>query len=253
MTTETTRLETTSIQVFPSGICYTYFGDLHGPENQRMLRTRNDEDFRPGTAAEWREIQIQTMAEGYARNEIYCCQSSLIDDLIKVANGGDVSGELAEAFSDDEIRGLYRDPSDWTLKECHDYLNDYGGDEPDDPNPWTMDRAAIVEALEAVSIECRDDESVETLREALISNIDDQTIDGLETWRDSARDHAQDNPAEVYEWWRVSSWLCKQLDSIGEVTIDNGYGCWWGRTCTGQGYLMDGTLQRIASNFLDKE
>jgi len=36
------------------------------------------------------------------------------------------------------------------------------------------------------------------------------------------------------------------LDAIGEPTIDNEYGYWWGRTCCGQGLIMDGTLQRIA-------
>ena len=56
-------------------------------------------------------------------------------------------------------------------------------------------------------------------------------------------------PAEVYEWWRVSTWFCRQLDEIGEVTISNGYGCWWGRCCTGQGYIMDGTLQCVAARF----
>ena len=55
----------------------------------------------------------------------------------------------------------------------------------------------------------------------------------------------------MYEWWRVSSWLCEQLHAIGEVTIDNDYGYWWGRTCTGQGWIMDGVLQRVAARFED--
>lgn len=243
-------MNTEYLQVWPSGKSYQFQGDIHGPAERRRLRNSSLEPWRPGTPEEWRKIEVETLAKIYADRDVLCCDSSLVDDLIKSANSGDrYVPDLAEGFSDEEIRGLYRDPSDWTLEQCRDYLSDYGGDEPDDPNPWTMDRSAIVEALEAVSIECRDDESVETLREALIANIDDETIDGLDTWRDAAREHAQDNPAEVYEWWRVSSWLCRQLDSIGEVTIDNGYGCWWGRTCTGQGFLMDGTLQRVAEQF----
>jgi len=49
--------------------------------------------------------------------------------------------------------------------------------------------------------------------------------------------------------WRVSTWFCRQLDEIGEVTISNGYGSWWGRCCTGQNYICDGTLQCVAARF----
>ena len=73
--------------------------------------------------------------------------------------------------------------------------------------------------------------------------------DYLTDVRGRVRDNAE--PADVMEWWRVSQWLCDQLDAIGEVTIDNDYGCWWGRTCTGQGFIMDGTLQRVAARLDD--
>jgi hypothetical protein len=56
----------------------------------------------------------------------------------------------------------------------------------------------------------------------------------------------------VFEWWRVDPWLCKRLAAIGEVTLDNAYGEWWGRTCTGQSLIMDGTLQRIAANHVGR-
>jgi hypothetical protein len=71
--------------------------------------------------------------------------------------------------------------------------------------------------------------------------------DDVDAWRDAVRDNAE--PAEVFEWWLVSSWLCDQLKKIGETVIDNGQGRWWGRTCTGQGFIMDGILQRVAASF----
>ncbi len=43
-----------------------------------------------------------------------------------------------------------------------------------------LSRERCVELLEAVSIECRDDESTVTLREAVESNLDDETIDAAE-------------------------------------------------------------------------
>ena len=53
---------------------------------------------------------------------------------------------------------------------------------------------------------------------------------------------------EPYEWWRVSQYLCDKLNERGEPVIDNEYGQWWGRTCTGQSIILDGTIQRIIEN-----
>jgi hypothetical protein len=240
-----------TLQVWPGGQSYSYQGDPDGPPEQRRLRNGHDRTarWRKGTPDEWRTIRIELRAELYWQRDGLGCDSSLVEDLLKAANG-ELSGDLGEGFEYDQIRNLYADPSEWNLERCREYASDHGLDTPD-PDPWTMDRAALVEALTAVSIDTRDEESIETLREALIVNIDDETITGLEDWRDACREHAQENPAEVYEWWRVSSWLCDQLHAIGEVTIDNGYGHWWGRTCTGQGLIMDGTLQMIAARYED--
>jgi hypothetical protein len=55
----------------------------------------------------------------------------------------------------------------------------------------------------------------------------------------------QIEPQEVFEWYAVSRWLAKHITAIGEPIIDNEVGQWWGRTCTGQAILLDGTFQRI--------
>lgn len=60
-----------------------------------------------------------------------------------------------------------------------------------------------------------------------------------------------DEGLQGLEWYLVDPWLCARLHDIGEVTIDNGLGTWWGRTCTGQGLIMDGTLQQIAAQVVD--
>ena len=74
-------------------------------------------------------------------------------------------------------------------------------------------------------------------------------LDELGDWQETVRAHAE--PAEIYEWWRVTPWLAGHLKAIGQPVLDNVYGTWWGRTCTGQGYLMDGTLQAVARRFVD--
>ncbi len=224
--------ETQTIQTWPSGQSFEYRGDPNGPAEQRSLR--NDWRgrleigvWRKGQPEEWRQIVISRRAERYSDVEILCCDSALVDDLIKATGCGELANRnlvaesagstLAQGFSYDEIRNLYPNPEDWDADKCLEWLEDAVGG----PDSHTSDCPHRFSG----PCECRDAEAL----------------------RQQVRDHAE--PAEVYEWWRVSSWLCEQLHDIGEVTIDNNYGYWWGRTCTGQGYLMDGTLQRVAAQF----
>ncbi len=147
----------------------------------------------------------------YADRDVLGCDSSLVDDLIKAASSGELSGDLRDAFEYEGINGLYPDLGNWDADQCREWLKDHSVDIP--------------ETDEYTDSDCED------------------------ALRDLVRDNGGDEPAEVYEWWRVSSWLCDQLKAIGEVTIDNGYGHWWGRTCTGQQWIMDGTLQQVAAQF----
>jgi hypothetical protein len=145
----------------------------------------------------------------------------LVDDLIKAAGSGDISGDLREGFDYDAIRNLYANVDDFNAAQVREYADDHGIELPDAP---------------------KGDPDYET---------DDSRHGWLTEAREACREFAQENPAEVYEWWRVSGWLCDKLHQVGEVTIDNGYGHWWGRTCTGQAWIMDGTLQRVAALFED--
>jgi len=51
-------------------------------------------------------------------------------------------------------------------------------------------------------------------------------------------------PAEIYEWWIVSGWLCDELSKRGECVV-KGYNI-WGRQCTGQTILLDNVISDIA-------
>lgn len=52
---------------------------------------------------------------------------------------------------------------------------------------------------------------------------------------------------DILEWWRISDALARHLVRIGEPVLRNDFGAWWGRTCSGQDILMDGTIQRLLS------
>lgn len=52
---------------------------------------------------------------------------------------------------------------------------------------------------------------------------------------------------EVFEWYAVSTWLGEELAKRGAVVLDNYYGVWYGRECTGQSMYMDNdVLKAIA-------
>jgi hypothetical protein len=76
-------------------------------------------------------------------------------------------------------------------------------------------------------------------------NITIDEHDNIGAWTDHAQDTASENPQEVLEWWRVTRYLCERLRGIGEPVLDNDYGYWWGRTCSGQSIGLDGTLQKL--------
>lgn len=151
--------------------------------------------------------RIEERAEALAEREIYPCQSCLVDALLKL-EGEDFTRDDNRSFASEwgieAIENLYPDPSDWTMEDCREYLDDRG--------------------------------------------IDLEQFDGLDAWRDAVRENAE--PQEPLEWWPVSHWLCAELREIGQPIIDNSYGWWWGRTCSGQAILADGTLQQIARNIL---
>jgi hypothetical protein len=62
--------------------------------------------------------------------------------------------------------------------------------------------------------------------------------------RDAVRDNAE--PAEIYEWWAVDSWLFEYLRDNDEPVIDAGNLKLWGRCCTGQAIMLDPIIARFA-------
>ncbi len=127
----------------------------------------------------------------------------------------DLINANVEGFSLEEAENLYPNVSEWNAEQCREWLDEHGHEQP-----------------------ARDEDESDSPRGYLTQ------------LRDAVRDNAE--AAEVFEWWLVTDWLCRQLKATGEVILDNGYGSWWGRTCTGQGLIMDGMLQRIAANYVSE-
>jgi len=183
---------------------------------------------------------INEIAENIVRNEVLACQSALVDSLIQ---------QSAEGFQIEDIENLYIDPWEFTLEECREALRDHGYDCPD-PNPWNMIAQTCVELLLDTGHDANESEPIEDLRAAVVEAIDGKEIDGLDDWRETVRDEIP--PREPLEWWLVTQTLAGNLRELGEPLIDNDYGYWWGRTCSGQAISSDGTMQRVAQLIEDR-
>jgi len=69
---------------------------------------------------------------------------------------------------------------------------------------------------------------------------------------DEVRDNGED-VNEIFEWWIISDWFLDRLKEINEPIIDNDYGEYWGRCCTGQAIYLDNNMQELAFEYANDE
>ena len=258
-----------TIQLWPGGSSVTFLAIL---VSAWAPATRNGSLRVKNKAGRWvkpspeltRKIRIETLAEMYAERDILHCDSHLVSDMMQ--HHYDMPSEVGNEWDYEKVVNLTADPSDWSLEQCREWLDDNNVGHPD-PDPWAWEGEDYEQAellclldRDPDDAELFDDDqkeeykqlkrlSMEKLRAEVARRIEDEEIDGLEAFREAVQDNASDHQQEPYEWWRVSDWLAKQLMAIGECVLDNNYGYWWGRCATGQGFIMDGVLQRVAAQY----
>lgn len=133
------------------------------------------------------DIQKQEDLRKFVEEEVYSCQSMLVEEALK-----------REFFSWDDVENAYM-PFDGKLHS---------------PN--------VCESC-GQQAECLDSEA-QTCEKCFENNQQAQ---------------------EIYEWWLVSDWLVIMLRKAGEPILNNDYGTWWGRTCSGQAIYMDGVINAV--------
>lgn len=201
--------ETRRIQVWPSGDGYEYRGDPFGPPHERTFR-RNErcgEEY-----GVWFDADADPREKDWQAIRVELLVERYIDREILKCDSMLVSSLLGAG------EGL---PQELAEEWSYDTVT---GLYPD-PREWTAEECW--EWLESYA--------------TITNETSDDCVEDLQA---SVQEHAE--PAEIFEWWAVTEWLAEQLTAIGEPVLDNAYGYWWGRTCTGQAMKMDGTLQRIA-------
>ena len=80
-------------------------------------------------------------------------------------------------------------------------------------------------------------------------HLDDIEIEGKEITAEDLDKFRYDNPKEIYEWYLVSDWFFDRLKEINEPILDNDYGEYWGRCCTGQAIYLDYVIQELAYQY----
>jgi len=80
-------------------------------------------------------------------------------------------------------------------------------------------------------------------------HLDDIEIEGKEITAEDLDEFRYDNPKEIYEWYLVSDWFFDRLKEINEPILNNDYGEYWGRCCTGQAIYLDYVIQELAYQY----
>lgn len=138
-------------------------------------------------------------------------------------------------FTMDDIENYYSFPEWSGTVQGESLYFDGGTQEEKDEFLKEFDR------LEEESQELLDAEEIsEATHEANITQIQKAKEDFEEATEES-------EPAEIFEWWAVSSFLFEQLRDNGYCVVDAGSCHIWGRTTTGQAILLDGVITRICA------
>ena len=81
--------------------------------------------------------------------------------------------------------------------------------------------------------------------------IEDLGLDDEEITSDMVKEIIEDlglsdNLKEPLEWYLVSEWFLDRIKEINEPYIENSYGTYWGRQCSGQSIYLDYNIQELA-------
>lgn len=265
-------METKRLQAWPSGQSFTYRGDHSRWDRLEILE--GDKWVRP-SYEEFVKIHNAVLAEIYAERDVLTCQTSLVEMLLEQ--------EDDNGFSFEDVVNVYRPQLNEDEFKVWNAGCNMPGYMPDEPPHPCYSREQAIESLEdsmenaldawcdvpenqgmSVAKLAKLTECVEILKEHGCCDFLDyhyfisedvltrEQLNDLDCDPDdytAVDDEPFDDAREVYEWWLVSDWLVQQLEGIGVPVLRNEYGNWWGRTCTGQGYIMDGTLQEVAAQF----
>jgi len=154
-------------------------------------------------------VKNQEIKRKFIEREVLTCQSSLVEELIN-----------KEIFQLEEIENFYKDNTKQIEK---------------------------IEKLEEEKEKLEDQLKIykENKQEEEIFQLEE--IEKIESEIEELEEEEED-PQEIFEWWLITEWLAQKLREKQEPILENEYGIWWGRTCTGQAILLDSVITEICSD-----
>lgn len=155
------------------------------------------------------ETELQALCEEFVRNNQFVNQSHLVSDALdqNFFEWSDLEGLDIYRFSDIDGNVV-----ELTKEQYEDYL------------------AQLKQSINAAEIDDNDPEDILMYK---------QHLDYI-TW-------LSPESQEIYEWWLVEDHIARELLIQGEPILQNNYGIWWGRTCSGQAISMDTPIQKIVA------
>lgn len=160
------------------------------------------------------ESQRQDLVTTYTRNNIILCQSALVGKLLNENVSGFSRDEVTNHYETDKEGAAWYLTKDCDVNEVCEYVN----------NKFNR--------------RCKSSDDVRVF----VESCDD---DELQDVCDHFKFYELEKPQEIYEWWLITDWLADKLRKHGQPVLANDYGTWWGRTCTGQSFTCDYSLQLI--------
>lgn len=114
-------------------------------------------------------------------------------------------------------------------------------------------QSRLIDDLDKLEVEGFFYEDIDNLymtdEEIIKWHLDDIEIEGKEITDEDLDEFRYDNPKEIYEWYLVSDWFFDRLREINEPILENDYGEYWGRCCTGQAICLDYQIQELAYKY----
>ena len=170
----------------------------------------------------------QRIKREFVNREVLCCYTSVVEYILRQDNFtyDDVP------FTYDDIENLYPNNQE-DIDELEEKIQELEDSKPDEPDSWDYETDQdFYDAYDAY------EEKVKEI-DGKIEELEDE-VNELE--------YQQERPQEVFEWWRVTSYLFHKLRDKGEVVLEGPNGYYWGRCCTGQAILLDWVISEICAD-----
>jgi hypothetical protein len=193
-----------------------------------------------------KETRNWYLIETFIRNElIHTCQTHLVDELFAKQvfewdeiDQPEATAEICDAngqpvdLTESDIEE-YREEVETALSELYDLESDLlGADNAEKPTlSPTITHPLFVKPT---PLSC----AINTLERVLAD---------LEC--------AEPEQREIFEWWLITPYFARKLSKYGHPVLNNEFGKWWGRTCTGQSLSCDDFIWELAheAGLFDKE